>query len=225
MTSAPTRSVTLGRSRTGRTAIVSASALACTRQGYPSHHVQRMQVLRFALGLVEHDAARRVERVVPALLQLVGELLDARLVRHRRPRIRRRAVTLGGVLTAVAVDVVERLGLAVPGLEVVVAQGPRRRDPVDVLQLAEVLRPQPVQGGPVELRGAAHVVVDLRLEGLAVGVVPGVLRDVLALDEHRARGPSCPSRAAGSAPARGAGCACPIRPGRRSASHRRRRCR
>ena len=51
--------------------------------------------------------------------------------------------------------------------------------------LAEVLRAQPVERGAVELGGAADVVVDLRLERLAVGVVPGVLGDVLAVDEHR----------------------------------------
>ena len=43
-----------------------------------------------------------------------------------------------------------------------------------MLDLAEVLGAQPVQRGPVELGGPADEVVHLRLERLAVGVVPGV---------------------------------------------------
>ena len=46
VTSAPVSSVTLSRPSTGRTAMTSASDLACTRHGYPSHQVHRMQVLR-----------------------------------------------------------------------------------------------------------------------------------------------------------------------------------
>jgi len=78
------------------------------------------------VGLVEQYAARRVERVIAALLHLVREFLHARLVRHRRPGIRLRAMTLRRILAAVAVDLIQRLGLAVPRLEVVVAEGPRR---------------------------------------------------------------------------------------------------
>ena len=46
-----------------------------------------MQSLLAPVVLVQQDAARGVERVVAALLQVVEELLDARLVRHRRPRV------------------------------------------------------------------------------------------------------------------------------------------
>ena len=137
------------------------------------------------VGLVEQDAARGVERVVAAGGHLVGELLDAWLVRDGRPRVRLGPRPLGGVLAGVAVDLVQLLGLGVPRLEVVVGQRPRRGEAVDVADLAEVLRTQPVERGAVELGGAADVVVDLRLERLAVGVVPGVLGDVLAVDEHR----------------------------------------
>ena len=135
-----------------------------------------------AVGLVEQDAARRVERVV------------ARPSRGRRTSCWIRgscdtaghgygllAVALGRVLAGVAVHLVEPLGLRVVRLEVVVGQRPRRRDAVDVLELAEVLRAQAVQRRAVQLGGAADEVVDLRLERLAVGVVPGVLRDVLAV--------------------------------------------
>ena len=50
VTSAPVSKVTLSRPSTGRTAMTSASDLAWTRHGYPSHQVHRMHVLagRFA---------------------------------------------------------------------------------------------------------------------------------------------------------------------------------
>ena len=56
-------------------------------------------------------------------------------------------------------------------------------------QLAEVLLPQPVEGGAVELRRAADEVVDLRLKGCAVRVVPRLGRHVAVLHEHVLREP------------------------------------
>jgi hypothetical protein len=73
-----------------------------------------------------------------------------------------------------AVHLVQPLGPGVPGLEIVVAQRPGRRHAVGVFQLAEILGAQPVQRGLVQFRGAADEVVHLRLERLAVGVVPGI---------------------------------------------------
>jgi len=111
------------------------------------------------------------------------------LVGHRRPRVLLAPVALGRVLAVVAVHLVQPLGLRVPGLEVVVGERPGRGEAVGVMELAEVLGSQTVERGAVQLRRAAHVVVDLGLEGRPVGVVPGVGRDVLAVDEHRARVP------------------------------------
>ena len=56
-------------------------------------------------------------------------------------------------------------------------------------QLAEVLLAQTVQGRTVHLRGAADEVVNLRLEWLAVGVVPDIRRDVAVVDEDGLRVP------------------------------------
>ena len=139
--------------------------------------------------LGEHHPAGRVERVAAERLEVVGELLDARLVADRGERVRRAAARLGRVLPTRAVDVVEPLGLRVVRLELVVGDRPRGRHAVVVAQLAEVLGPQPVQRRPVELRRAADEVVHLRLERLAVGVVPGVLGDVAVVDEHVVCGP------------------------------------
>ena len=51
------------------------------------------------------------------------------------------------------------------------------------LELAEVLLAEAVERRAVELRRPADEVVDLRLERLALLVVPGVLRDVAVVDE------------------------------------------
>ena len=137
------------------------------------------------VGLVQQDPARRVERVPAALGQAIGDLLEPRLMRDRRPRVLLRPVALGRVLAVIPVHLVQLLGRRVPRLEVVVGQRPGRGDPVDVLDLAEVLGPQPVQGRAVHLGGPADEVVHLGLERLAVPVEPGVLGDVLARHEHR----------------------------------------
>ena len=80
---------------------------------------------------------------------------------------------------------VQLLGLGVVGLQHVVVDGPRRGDAAVVLELTEVALAQAVQRGAVELRRAAHEVVDLGLEGLALAVEPGVLGDVAVVDEDR----------------------------------------
>ena len=139
--------------------------------------------------LVEADTARRMERMEPGGLELVGEPLDPRLVRDRRKRVRSAGRRLRRILTARAVDLVQVLGLRVVRLELVVGDRPGRRDPVVVPKLAEVLLAKAVERGSVELRRAADEVVDLRLERLPLRVVPGVLRDVAVVDEDVVHAP------------------------------------
>ena len=138
---------------------------------------------------VEHDAAGRRKGMKTGGFQIVEELLDARLMGDGRIRIRRARRRFGRVHTAQAVHLIHLLGLRVERLHVLVADGPGRRDPVVVAQLAEVLPAQTVQGCAVHLRGAADEVVDLRLECPPVGVVPGVRRDVAVVDEDGLRVP------------------------------------
>ena len=139
--------------------------------------------------LVEPDSARRVERAVTGGLEIVGELLDPRLVRDGRERVRRARRPLGRILAADAVHLVRLLGPRVVGLELVVADRPGRRDPVVVAKVVEVLRPQSVQRGAVQLRRAADEVVHLRLERRPLLVVPRVGRHVFVVDEHILRLP------------------------------------
>jgi hypothetical protein len=125
-----------------------------------------------------------VEGVVAGGLEVVGELLDPRLVGDRRERIRRTGRWLGRVLAARAMYLVELLGLGVVRLDLVVGDRPGGRDAIVVAKLAEILGAQAVERRSVELGRATDEVVHLWLERLAVGVVPGVGRDVAVLDEH-----------------------------------------
>src|SRR4029078_6750764 len=59
------------------------------------------------------------------------------------------------------------------------------RDPVVVAQLPEVLGPQPIERRAIELRRSADRVVDPWLEGLALGVVPGLGGDISIVDKDR----------------------------------------
>src|SRR5262249_48834145 len=78
------------------------------------------------VALVEHDAARRVERVVAGGGELVRELLNAWFVGNRREGVRRARRWFGRVLTPGAVHLVELFGLRVVGLHLVVGNRPGR---------------------------------------------------------------------------------------------------
>src|SRR4029453_10828746 len=93
------------------------------------------------------------------------------------------------VLAVLAVHLVEVLRLDVKGLEIGIFEGPCGGDSAVMNDFTEVLGTQPEQGGAVELRVTADVVVDLGLELVAVPVVPLLLRQILALDEY---GPGIP---------------------------------
>ncbi len=134
--------------------------------------------------LVEHDPARRVEGVQAGGGKRLGELLDARLVGDGGVGVGRARRRFGGVLAAGAVHLVELLGRGVVGLHRLVGDRPRGRDPAVVAQLAEVLGAHPVEGRAIQLGRPSNEVVNLRLEGLAGAVVPGVGRDVAVVHEH-----------------------------------------
>ncbi len=134
--------------------------------------------------LAQHHPARGVEGVQAGRGEVLGELCDARLVRDGGVGVGRARRRFGGVLAARPVHFVELLGLRVVGLHLLVGDRPCGGDAAVVAQLAEVLFAHPVQRRAVQLGGAPDVVVDLRLEGLAGGVIPGVGGDVAVLDEH-----------------------------------------
>lgn len=133
------------------------------------------------LGEVHPD--RQVEGVQSLLLQVVAQLLDARLVLDRRIRVLGAGGTLGRILAVPAVDEVEVLGLGVVRLEFLVAQRPGGGEAVVVAELAEVLGTHTEERGAVELGVAAHVVIDLGRELVSVFVVPEFRCAVFPFDE------------------------------------------
>ena len=177
-------SVTLSCLRAGRTPSTSASDLACSGQGKPSQESQCHADAVRQVRLVDQDAARRVERVVSALGQVVGQLLNPGLVGDRGVRVRRAGRRLGRILAPRSVHLVHRLGSGVVRLHVLIGDGPGRRQAIVVMDFTEVLLAHPVERGAVQLGRAADEVMHLRLEeGLALHVVPLVGRDVTAIDE------------------------------------------
>ena len=176
-------SVTFGCSIAGRTPKTSASDLPCTAHGKPSQFTQRTQAeygMFASFSRIPHGAWNGWR---PAASRSSCELLDARLVRDGRKRVRPARRPLGRVLPARTVHLVELLGQRVVRLELVVGDRPRGRDAVVVGELPEVPGAQPVERRPVELGRPADEVVDLRLERLALLVVPGVLGHVAVVDE------------------------------------------
>ena len=132
---------------------------------------------------------------------------------------------LGRVLAAGAVHLVELLGLRVVRLHVGVGDRPRRREPVVVPELAEVLLAQPVQ------RGAVAAWSPRRRSSAPAARTPCRRRSTTyparcsGRRRTRPRPASSAARAAASRRARAAGSACPKAPGGAPACRRRRRCR
>jgi hypothetical protein len=137
------------------------------------------------LALVEHDPERHVERPVSEPCPVVVEPLDPGLVAHGGVGIWPARRGLRGILATLAVDPVEPLGGQVVGLEVLVRHGPGWRHAAVVLDLAEVLTPQPEERGAEELGVAAHVVVRVRMKRLAVAIAPHLRRCVTAVQIDR----------------------------------------
>ena len=70
------------------------------------------------------------------------------------------------------------------GLEIAVAQGPGRRKAIVMLNLLKIPLPQPEMGSPIHLRGPTHKVMATGLEGFALAIEPGVLRNIATLLEN-----------------------------------------
>src|SRR2546425_4496351 len=131
--------------------------------------------------LVQHDAQRHMEGAEAQPRQIVGELLDPRLVAARWMRVGRAGRRVGGIHAALAVHVVEVLGLRVVGLEVLVGQRPRGREPAVVADFSEVLPAEAEERRPVELRVSTYVVVGVGGERFPPSVSPPLFGLVMAL--------------------------------------------
>jgi hypothetical protein len=100
----------------------------------PAAHAGAKEHVRF----VEQNAAGRMKRPITRAREIVRKLLDARLVRHGRTRIRRAGRRLGGIFAPRAVHLIKFFGLRVVRFEVVICDRPGGRGAVVVLQYAEI---------------------------------------------------------------------------------------
>ena len=177
------------------------------------------------VGLVQHHPAGGVEGLVSGGGEVVRELLDPRLVRHRREGVGRAGGRLGRVLAARAVHLVELLGLRVVRLHLVVADGPGGRDAVVV---AEARRSPPRAAGRAPPRRSSWR--RRRSSAPAAGRACPSRRTSCpprCSGCRRTRPPrsSSAARASASRRAPAAGCACRRGRGGARACRRRRRCR
>src|SRR5271157_4752464 len=132
--------------------------------------------------LVEHDPDRYVEGLQSRTCEVVGQLLNARLMTDGGPGIGSVGRRFGRILSAVPMHLIEILGLGVVRLQIVVADRPGGRDTAVVAQFAEIFLAQPEQSSTVKLGVAADVVIGMRMEFLAILVEPRLFRAVVGVD-------------------------------------------
>src|SRR4051794_21568763 len=85
---------------------------------------------------------------------------------------------LGGVVTERAADAIQALGLAVPGLQLVVVERPARGGPFRVRDRSEVAGAVADQDCAVELAVATQIIIVAGIEGLTRSVRPGLGRAI-----------------------------------------------
>ena len=88
-------------------------------------------------------------------LKIIAESLNARLVTDWRMRIRSAGKGFSGILTPLAMDVVEALRLQIVRLEVVIRNRPGRRDASEMPNFAKIFTAE------AEKRGAALTLLAL----------------------------------------------------------------
>ena len=77
---------------------------------------------------VEHDPDRNVEGLQAGTRKVIRQLLNTGLVADGRPRIGSFSWRLRRIFSAIAVHLIKIFGLRVIGLQIVIADRPRRRD-------------------------------------------------------------------------------------------------
>src|SRR5438477_6515072 len=77
---------------------------------------------------VEHDPDRNVEGLQAGTRKVIRQLLNTGLMAHGRPRIGSFSWRLRRIFSAIAVHLIKIFGLRVIGLQIVIADRPRRRD-------------------------------------------------------------------------------------------------
>src|SRR5271166_5305223 len=134
------------------------------------------------VSLVEHDPDRHVEGLQTRTCEVVGQLLNARLMTDGGPGVGGVGRRLGRIFSAVSVHLIEILGLGIVRFQIVIANWPSGRDATVVTQFAEILFAQPEQSSTIELGVATDVVIGMRMEFLAILVEPRLFGVVVGIN-------------------------------------------
>src|SRR5215813_6314074 len=105
-----------------------------------------------------------MERTQPSLLQTMKQLLDARFVADRGKRIRSSCRRVGGIGTAVAVDIINALGHRVIRLKFFVPDWPSRRATAVMAEFTEIPFTQTKQRSAENFGRTSNKVVRTRLK-------------------------------------------------------------
>src|SRR5215467_13023515 len=98
------------------------------------------------------------------------QMLNALLVTNCRKLVRRAGPGLRWILAAVAVYLIEMLGLRVIRLQLVVANGPGRRDTAVMANLTKVFLSQTKESSAVELCVTTNEIICMRMQFLTFTV-------------------------------------------------------
>jgi len=109
-----------------------------------------------------------VKRIQAEPLEVVRELLQARLVTHCRMRVGRASVRLGGIFAGIAVYVIKFFCFRVIRLQIIVSDRPSGRHAAMVFDFAEIFLAQPKQRRAEEFGVAAHIIIGMRMQLVAV---------------------------------------------------------
>src|SRR5215470_8195815 len=109
-------------------------------------------------------------------------MLEPRLMTYGRPGVGLACRWFRRILPAVAVHLINVLGLRIVGLQFVVSDRPSRRDAAVMANLSEIPLSQAEESCAVELRISAHIVVRMRMQLLPLLVAPEFFCVVLGID-------------------------------------------
>src|SRR5678815_1186786 len=117
------------------------------------------------------------------------QVLNALFVTNCRILVRRAGPRLCRIFTAIAVYLIEMLGPGVIMLQLVVADGPCRRDPTVMSNLTEVFFSQTDESSAVKLCVTTIEIIRVRMKFLAFVVAPRFFRVVFRFEIYGARAP------------------------------------
>ena len=123
------------------------------------------------------------------LPQTIAKIFYIRFMGYRRIRKRPRTRRLCGVIPTAAVNKVNLFRPGVVRLQVFVSDWPRRRNAFFVFNLTKIFATQSRQRRAVDFRVPPDKIMNARVEGLALGVIPKLIRLISMLGKNGGRHP------------------------------------